>query len=305
LGEAIVIVVDVLIVLIGWLTDVYDFLSDNFGPAIEETGNLFVAMGEFFQDVYDDILVPIAGFLKDTFETAIANIGTAIGVLQTVWDTAWGAMQTVYNNVIVPVAGFLKDVFEEAIANIGIAIDVLQTVWDTAWSAIETVYDNVIEPIASFLSGTFSTAFDAAGEAVGALGDTFTTVWGGITDTVETAVGLVKTAINLIIRGWNSISFDIPDFKIGPIGFDGFTLGLTKIPELAEGGIATGPQLAIVGDNKSGKEAIVPLERASEFGFGGGDGAGVTIEEANFYNGTDADLVAQKMYAALSARRAA
>ena len=55
----------------------------------------------------------------------------------------------------------------------------------------------------------------------------------------------------------------------------GFTLGLAalgvgagilsgflnSIPQLASGGIAIGPQLAVVGDNRSGREAIIPLEK--------------------------------------------
>ena len=55
----------------------------------------------------------------------------------------------------------------------------------------------------------------------------------------------------------------------------GFTLGLValgigagvlsgflnSIPKLAAGGIAVGPQLAMVGDNRSGREAIIPLEK--------------------------------------------
>lgn len=34
-----------------------------------------------------------------------------------------------------------------------------------------------------------------------------------------------------------------------------------SIPKLAQGGIAVGPQLAVVGDNRSGREAIIPLEK--------------------------------------------
>lgn len=34
-----------------------------------------------------------------------------------------------------------------------------------------------------------------------------------------------------------------------------------KIPALAQGGITNGPQLALVGDNRSGREAIIPLEK--------------------------------------------
>ena len=41
--------------------------------------------------------------------------------------------------------------------------------------------------------------------------------------------------------------------------------GIGGVPKLARGGIAVGEQLAIIGDNPSGKEAIIPFERMGEF----------------------------------------
>jgi hypothetical protein len=44
-------------------------------------------------------------------------------------------------------------------------------------------------------------------------------------------------------------------------------------PKLARGGLVTGEQLAVVGDNPSGKEAIIPFERMGEFLDMAGGGA--------------------------------
>ena len=50
-----------------------------------------------------------------------------------------------------------------------------------------------------------------------------------------------------------------------------------KLPAFARGGMVTGEQLAIVGDNPSGKEAIIPFERMGEFlDMAGGGGTRVT-----------------------------
>ena len=38
-----------------------------------------------------------------------------------------------------------------------------------------------------------------------------------------------------------------------------------SVPAFAQGGLTTGPMLAMVGDNQSGKEAIIPFERMGEF----------------------------------------
>ena len=169
---------------------------------------------------------------------------------------------------------------------------------------IETVFNNVVMPIYNFYKDVFGTAFAAAGTAVETLGEVFSTVWGGITSTVETAVEAVKTAINFIIRGWNSIEFTLPKVSVPFVGdFGGQTIGTFKIDELANGGVVRSPTLALIGEN--GPEVVTPLNRQRrDFlpGFEGG-GAVVSIGTANFYDGTDADLVAQKTMLALSARR--
>jgi tape measure domain-containing protein len=38
-----------------------------------------------------------------------------------------------------------------------------------------------------------------------------------------------------------------------------------QVPKLAQGGMATNPTLAMIGDNKSGKEMVLPFERTGEF----------------------------------------
>ena len=52
------------------------------------------------------------------------------------------------------------------------------------------------------------------------------------------------------------------------------------VPALASGGLTTGPMLAMIGDNPSGKEAVIPFERMGEFldmaGAGGSSNVVVT-----------------------------
>jgi hypothetical protein len=102
-----------------------------------------------------------------------------------------------------------------------------------------------------------------------AIGDLATTIWnglktgfGGVVDVVRgyinTLVGFYKGLFNGIADVWNNtvgaLSFKIPSWvpKIGGAGFD-----VPNIPKLAEGGIVTGPTIAMIGER--GKEAIIPL----------------------------------------------
>jgi hypothetical protein len=56
-----------------------------------------------------------------------------------------------------------------------------------------------------------------------------------------------------------------------------------KVPKLAKGGMASGPMSVIIGDNPSGKEAVIPFERMGEFlkmaGYGGGSGGAIVTEQ--------------------------
>ena len=82
---------------------------------------------------------------------------------------------------------------------------------------------------------------------------------------LEFVLGVYKTVFNTIARLWNStigkLSFKFPDWVPG-LGGKGFSV--PQIPQLAEGGIVSGPTLAMIGE--AGPEAVVPLDRARGFG---------------------------------------
>jgi phage-related protein len=88
---------------------------------------------------------------------------------------------------------------------------------------------------------------------------------------LKTVAGIYKGIFNGIATGWNNtigkLSFSIPDIKGLP--GRGTKFEAPKIPLLADGGlIMNGAQLAIVGE--AGPEAVIPLDRMSEFTGGGG-----------------------------------
>jgi hypothetical protein len=91
-----------------------------------------------------------------------------------------------------------------------------------------------------------------------------------------------KFVFNLIGKLWNNtfgkISFSIPN--IPGLPGRGTKIEFPKIPALADGGIVTGPTLALIGE--AGPEAVIPLDRAGSMG-----GNNVTIN----VNGGDPQAV--------------
>lgn len=86
---------------------------------------------------------------------------------------------------------------------------------------------------------------------------------------LNTVLGFYKTIFNGIATLWNStigkLSFEVPSWVPG-LGGKGFSV--PKIPMLADGGIVTGPTLAMLGER--GPEAVIPLNR-------GGVGGNITV----------------------------
>jgi hypothetical protein len=88
-------------------------------------------------------------------------------------------------------------------------------------------------------------------------------------DNFQMLLSVVKGIFNGIGSAWNNtfgkISFNIPN--IPGLPGRGTKVEFPKIPALADGGIVTGPTLALIGE--AGPEAVIPLDRAGS--MGGGD----------------------------------
>jgi hypothetical protein len=113
-------------------------------------------------------------------------------------------------------------------------------------------------------------------------------VFGGLRWYVSNAIeafkdmlGVVRAVFNGIATAWNNtvgkLKFTVPGWVPG-IGGKGFDM--PDIPMLANGGIVTGPTLAMIGE--AGPEAVIPLDRMGSMG-----GNNVTIN----VNGGDPQAV--------------
>lgn len=137
---------------------------------------------------------------------------------------------------------------------IGVAVLLITRHWDTIKDGISGVKDWIV--------GRFNDVTGFIGGLPGRIGDLARGMFDGIKDAF-------RSAINWIVSGWNGLKFKIPGFKIGGVGFDGFTLGVPSIPYLAKGGIVTGPTLAMIGEGGN-DEVVAPLPRGWQSnGFGG------------------------------------
>lgn len=129
-------------------------------------------------------------------------------------------------------------------------------------------------------------AVSAAQVISGAWSSAMTSIQGFFANTFDSLTTIMKGPINTIIAMINSIvesingmAFNVPDW-VPAIGGQKFGVELPKIPQLAEGGIATQPTLATIAEAGEA-EAVIPLSKLSTMlqplPAAGGEGAGGTV----------------------------
>lgn len=153
------------------------------------------------------------------------------------------------------IKGFLAETWEQIKRNTGKAIDFFKWLFTTfspsnlikrAWGAISP-----------WISDQWRRVQDSVSGAVDRIGGFFSGMWDGITSglkgALNGAIGLINGAIygiNVLISGANRV----PGINIPFIPY---------IPYLAEGGITTGPTLAMIGEGRE-QEAVLPLSRLEQ-----------------------------------------
>lgn len=219
--------------------------------------------------------------LSDLFAGLVAWVQENLPTIQSVAGQVFGAI----GNVIKSVFPIIVEIAKVVLPALGAAASVAFKVLDVAFKGIGGAFEvmgNVIRTIVGVIVkvwGTVTDLFNLAVRIFERIGDT---IFEPIGEGFGAAIDFIKGIWNAFARWWNSIEISVPSIDIPFVGkVGGFTLGLPDLPMLAEGGIITGPTLALLGEK--GPEAVVPLDRTI------GSGAEVNV----FVQNDDRDLEKQ------------
>ena len=191
------------------------------------------------------VLLKFAGWAQDNTKTLLIIAGAIAGVSAAVllFNTAVGIATLV--NTLFALSLTAAQLAMVGFITLGIALVIAALValyfkFDIVRKIVDTVFNAML----------------AGGKAV----------FEGLTTYFTGVFNIYKSLFNGIAKLWNStvgkLSFSIPSW-VPSIGGKGFSV--PNIPYLAEGGIVTGPTLAMIGER--GPEAVIPLS-----GRGGGMG---------------------------------
>ncbi len=227
------------------------------GNFVRENTGLIVTIGVVVGTLAASILALNAGLaVYNTIQAVTAALNTA---LATTFSALWVATGAAVILAVIAALVALQAKFDI----FGRAIDGIKKAFEIWWAYVQVVF-NGFKSIAT-------TVFDAIGSAVG--------VWyTNVRKYIDALYSAFKTVFNGVASIWNNtvgaLSFKIPGWVplIGGKGFD-----VPDIPMLAEGGIVTGPTLAMIGE--AGPEAVIPLDRGGL--MGGGTTINVTVTSAD------------------------
>lgn len=233
-------------------SDFVDGLAGFFSGAWESATATVPALGAMASGI-QTILENIIGFVQNIFtgnwSAAWQNVlGIVQGIFTTIASVANLPMQMLLagvQNGLNAVGAFLQ----EKVPFLG----AIFTGWASSISAaidnVKAVFSSIIDFIGNVFAGNWSAAWQN-------IQDIFGNLFGAIVNLAKAPINGVISAINFVLEKVNGISVTIPDWVPG-VG--GKTLGfnIPTIPQMAEGGIVTGPTILEAGE--AGDEAIIPL----------------------------------------------
>lgn len=261
---------------------VRDAISSAIGDAVDAIERNLGPLAQWFQDNVVDTIAAAVEFFIELF----SKIAEALGpTLATIRDIISATIETIIGTIVgfVDFVQPLLEIFWETIKTVVVvAFEAIENTIEIALAVIRGLFEAGTALIKGDFSGVWEALKGIVTDALEAMGDFITTWFDTTIDFIKTIPALIdkaaagmfdgiknafREAINFIIRGWNGLEFRVPGFSIGPIGYDGFTLGVPDIPMLADGGIVNKATLAVIGE--AGPEAVVPLSKAGSNGFGG------------------------------------
>lgn len=132
----------------------------------------------------------------------------------------------------------------------------------TLWNKIKSAFTNGYNWVVNKWNALIGYLKNAKNRTMSALSG----IWDGLKDGF-------RRAVNWVISKWNSISFTIPSIDVFGQKIGGGTIGLRKIPQLAEGALirhSPGGSLVNVGEGRE-DEAVVPLSKMPDVAQGRDD----------------------------------
>lgn len=205
------------------------------------------AVGKAFGAVIGVVRNAVGTYIKafQMARTFGVNIFMSIvSAVRNVFSSAFGFIRTTIGNVI-----------SAAISRVSGFISSVGSFLTTLWTRITSIFAQ----IQVAMTTPFTALRSIVSIIVGAISGLVRGMFNGVVATGRGAINGLISAANAAINGINGISVTVPNWVPG-VGGSTFGVNIPNIPMLAQGGITTGPTLAMIGEGAE-QEAVLPLSK--------------------------------------------
>lgn len=268
-------VVEIIEIIIGYIAETYADLVEWFAPDAES------ALG----GVNDKISQAnsFLEWLKTDGKPILEVLGTTIGVVTAAW-LGYKAVMLAVNIATkawdlickgIQKTNWIMLAISAVVAVIIVCIrhwDEIKAVAIACWNKIKEAWNkagdwfhkNVTEPVGNFFSGLWDGIKGAFTKAFDFIKKAFKGYVNGWITMVESFINFFIKGINVLVRGINKLSFNVPDWVPGiggnKLGFNIPQVPQVQIPRLAQGAVIPPNQqfAAILGDQTHGRNLEAP-----------------------------------------------
>lgn len=239
---------------------IIDGLFNAISDGIAEIKEIFNRMLEAIKEIFSGI----DKWFEEKFAAARDGIEGIFSGIGDWFSDRWGDIKSAFSSV----GTWFSDTFSEAWDNIKsvFSFSNAQEFFGEVWSGIKSCFSHVT----SWFSDTFSEAWQAVKDVFSKGGAIFEGIADNIASVFKETVNSLIDGINWVIaQPFNAINSALDGIRnVEIMDWEPFswlpTIDIPEIPKLAEGGLATAPTLAMVGDNRNAltdPEVIAPLSK--------------------------------------------
>ncbi|MDR7318918.1 phage tail tape measure protein [Brevibacillus nitrificans] len=259
--------------LISTWSDITPHIQSAFGSIYKMALNLiptFQKVGLAFWQVSSTTiktLIPVVSYIGGKLWPIVSKVfGFLANDVAPAVSSAFSAMLPTIMNVVTKVGStfsalfnFVKPVIDGIVGAFNFAFPFIKAVVLSAINSVTGIFNGLMTTLGGvldFITGAFTGDWGLAWTGVK---DVFRGVFDGLAALLKAPINAVISLINQAFQSIGAVSIDVPDWVPG-MGGKKLNFSFPEIPMLANGAIATGPTLAMIGEGAE-DEAVLPLSK--------------------------------------------
>lgn len=172
----------------------------------------------------------VIDFIRSHWQLLVGIFLGPLGIVLGLVIGHFSQIRSFISNVISSVVSFVRNGLDNVVSFFGSLPGRIAGFFGSMVSAGVNLFEGVFDGIKNVGAQILSWCASLPGRIIGAIGN----IGGQVLNSVEGSISSSLSGIGSFIKG--------------------------HIPHLASGGVTTGPMLSMIGDNSSGREAVVPLD---------------------------------------------